>query len=78
MMLSETEPTDPKNYNYRDYDIHPCAASSIVICEQGKSMEVYGGTADDIIGYKNTNGAECSKVVVYERWGDGKSIVVYR
>ena len=40
MMLSETEPTDPKNYNYRDYDIHPCAANNIVICEQGKE---YGG-----------------------------------
>ena len=41
-------------------------------------MEIYAGTSDDIIGYKNTGGAECSKVVVYERWGDGKTIVIYR
>lgn len=78
MMLSETMPTDYQNYNYQDYDIHPCASSSIVICEQGKDMEIYAGTSDDIIGYKNTNGAECSKVVVYERWGDGKTIIIYR
>lgn len=80
MMLSETMPSDWQNYNYMDYDIHPCASSSIIICEQGKKrdMDVYAGTSDDIIGYKNTAGAECSKVVVYERWGDGKTIVIYR
>ncbi len=78
MMLSETMPTDLENINYQDYDIHPCASSNIVICEQRRNMEIYAGTSDDIIGYKNTGGAECSKVVVYERWGDGKTIVIYR
>lgn len=78
MMLSETMPTDLENINYQDYDIHPCAASNIIICEQNQKMEIYAGTSDDIIGFKNTGGAECSKVVVYERWGDGKTIVIYR
>ena len=78
MMLSETMPTDYENFNYSDYAIHPCSTSNVIICEQGSPGEVYRGTADDIIGYKNTNGKECSKVVVYERWGEGRTIVIYK
>ena len=77
MMLSRTRPTDSENFDYAGFDLHTCANSSIVIVDTADDA-LYRGTADDIIGFKNTNGAECSRIVVQERYTESKCIVIYR
>jgi len=77
MLLSKTMPTDYETYNYADFNLHYCAGSSIVIYDS-EDDRIYPGTADDLVGYKNTKGTNFSKVIVQERYGEGKTIVIYK
>lgn len=77
LMLSDKMPTDYQNFNYGDYEIHSCASSSITVVDLA-SKDIYPADSDSLIGYKNTFGAECSRVIMYERYGGGISIVIYK
>lgn len=77
VLLSKTRPTEYENYNYGDYDLHTCIRASIVVCNT-EDAEIYGGTFDDLIGFVNTKGGACSEIVAYERYGECKTIVIYK
>lgn len=40
--------------------------------------EVSIGTTDSLIGFKNTNGVDASKLFIYERYGDGRTLIIYQ
>lgn len=77
-MLSDTMPEDYNNFDFGDYYTHSCAASNIIVCELSENGIIYTGNVDNLIGYKNSFGTECSRVVLYERYGEGKTIVIYK
>ncbi|MDY3030647.1 MAG: hypothetical protein SOS24_02660 [Clostridia bacterium] len=78
IMLSDTMPEDYNNFDFSDYYTHSCAASNIIVCELSENGIIYTGNVDNLIGYKNSFGTECSRVVLYERYGEGKTIVIYK
>lgn len=77
LLLSKTRPEEYENYNYNDYDLHTCSRANIIVCNI-EDTEIYTGTFDDLIGFVNTRGGMCSEIVVYERYGECKTIVIYK
>lgn len=77
VLLSTIMPTNLNNFNYSGLELHSTAGVSVIICDSKNDM-IYGGGADDLVGYKNTGGAKCSRVVVQERYSEGRVIVVYQ
>ena len=62
--LANYEVKNLDNYNIYIYD------SSL------KTVSI--GTADAIVGFKNSGGIDASKIFLYERYGDGRTLVIYQ
>lgn len=77
IILTRAMPAGQTDYDPSFMELHSTQGVNVVICDKEENI-VYNGTADDLVGYKNTNGAECSRIIAYERYGEGRTIVVYR
>ena len=65
----------PSELSY--YELRTFTGYSIVVCDSEKE-EVTAGTASNIIGFLNSGSNECSKVFIYDRYGDSMALVIYK
>lgn len=77
VLLKASKPVLGETYTGDNMELHSINGVGIIICDK-KNNTVSTGTPDDLIGFKNTDGRECSKVVAYERYGEGRTIVIFR
>ena len=66
-------------YNYTIDDLESKNASKYhIVLFDTQEDEVSIGNVNDIVGFTNTNGEECSKVFIGERYANPNTIVVYK
>ena len=79
----QTTTTTPEAMNLNDtaglanYEVKNLDNYNIYIYDSSlKTVSI--GTTDAIVGFKNSGGIDASKIFLYERYGDGRTLVIYQ